>query len=238
MSLQVDRVYPTDRTVVSGSLGVESAGSDTHPLWHVDAQYQFRSRGSVSAETFRETPWTAESNAARERYNRISDLARVTPAFHATGAKIGGTLPVLEHDEIQAHGALRVLSDGNRQTEGYLQFQAPVVNRPRAWVALQPYAYVEQWDRTDPAYFSPERQTTLAVAGRAILSHEGWLVDVTVAPQLLSSETRTGPGYSAVTSVRRRVGAATIGGSWMTFEDRQQRYRLNRFTIDATIPVR
>ena len=236
-TLAIDRVFPTERTTVAGQVGVESARGAMQPLWRVDGGYQHPNGAAVQVEGFRESPWRAETWDARMRYNRITDLAVIPGDFHAHGSRITGVVPVGEHQEVVANAAVRTFSDGNRQVQGYLQYQVPLSSDQATWVAIQPYGYVEQWQRTEAAYFSPDRQVTVGATVRAILSRGPWVVDLSGTPQYLDSASRSGLGYAAVASVRRVVGRATVGATGMVFDDRKMKYRVQRVTMDVQVPV-
>ncbi|WP_239493128.1 tetratricopeptide repeat protein [Luteitalea sp. TBR-22] len=236
-TILIDRLYPTARTTLGGQVGVEQARGRTQPLWRVDGAWHQTGGQAVQVEAFRESPWRAETWDARMRYNRITDLASIPGDFHATGVRVGGVLPITDHQELQGNVAMRDFSDGNRQSQAYLQYQLPLSSRRDTWVALQPYGYVEQWARPDPRYFSPEQQVTAGATLRAIVTRGPWQIDMSATPQYLESESRRGFGYSAVGSLRRDAGPVSVGVSGMVFDDRKMAYRVQRITLDVQVPI-
>jgi tetratricopeptide (TPR) repeat protein len=236
-TLVIDRLFPTERTTLAGQVAVETARGATQPLWRAEAGYEHPNGIVVQAEGFRESPWRAETWDARMRYNRITDLSAMAGDFHGTGARLSAVLPVGERHQLQGNAAVRHFSDGNRQIQGYVQYQVPLSSRQRTWVAIQPYAYAERWARPDAAYFSPERQVTLGATVRAIVTRGGWAFDAAATPQYLDSASRQGFGYAVVGSVRREVGKMSLGATGMVFDDRKMGYRVQRVTVDVQVPV-
>ena len=237
VTVAVDRVFPTEHLALAGQVSLEQARGRTQPLYRADATYAFRSGASVTAQAVRESPWRAEAWDARMRYNRITDLAVMPGDFHATGGTLGVTLPVGRH-EVLGNASVKHSSDGNRQLQGYVQYQVPVSSRAATWIALQPFVYGETWQRQASAYFSPERQVTAGATVRAIVTRGAWTIDAAATPQYLDSASRSGFGYAAVGSVRRNVGRLSLGASGMIFDDMALKYRVRRVTVDVSVPVR
>jgi hypothetical protein len=235
--LSVDHMYPTERSTLAASVATEILNRHVEPVWRVNAAYDHPGGHQVSVSTFRETPWLPAAEDSRQEYSRAIDLSRIPAGFHDTGVKAGGSVAIGDHQAVQAHGAVRSFSDGNRETEAYVQYQVPISDRQATWIALQPYGYTEQWRRTEPGYFSPARQTTIGLTGRAIITRGPWTTDVSLRPQQLIGEDKSGPGFAAMASVRRQVGKGAIDVSYMIFEDRRYAYRLQRGMVTAVIPI-
>jgi tetratricopeptide (TPR) repeat protein len=236
-TVAIDRLFPTERTTLAGQVAIETARGATQPLWRAQAGYEHPSGVIVQGEGFRESPWRAETWDARMRYNRITDVSAMPGDFHDTGARLSAVVPVGERHQLQGNAAVRHFSDGNRQVQTYLQYQVPLSSRQRTWVAVQPYAYMERWQRPAAAYFSPERQVTLGATVRAIVTRGSWAFDAAATPQYLDSASRHGFGYAVVGSVRREVGKMSLGATGMLFDDSKMAYRVQRVTVDVQVPI-
>jgi hypothetical protein len=171
------------------------------------------------------------------RFNRINDLNATGALFHNTGGRAMIDLPLDDDQALQAEVGARHYSDGNVSRELYLQYQRRLSGNGTTWVAVQPHLYAEQWDRTSPAYFSPDLHATVGVTLRAIADRRSWTVDTAVTPQALFSSGREGVGAMLSGGLTRRIGRGSAGANVLWFSDRRYRFNLWHLSGEVRIPV-
>lgn len=240
VGLRLTDLFVTPRLALGGNAGVQRYAGQALATWGARARYATPAGRTVAVDAFRESPWAPAVDGGAMRFNRMSDLASVSPTFHSTGAHVAASTPLSDRTAISGDVDVRRFSDGNRQASLYLQGQRAWSRTSGAnstWVAVQPHVYVEGWSDRATAYFSPSTYTATGVTLRAIVERGGWSFDGSVAPQGLFEQGRSGVGLLATGSGRVRVGSASIGAGVMLFDDRRHDYQVTRVTADVRIPV-
>jgi tetratricopeptide (TPR) repeat protein len=240
-SVGVRDLFVRPELSIAGDLGFvnSSAGGGDLVTADFDLRWYREDTSVVGLLGYRESLLAGHEDMDPRLFNRIINLAAVTPSFAINGGRLylDEALRETARDRLWLSAGAENYEDGNLRGYFYGHYQLPLAQRPGLWAVVRPNAFVEAFKRSDvPDYFSPSSHATVGVAGHAIIERGRWRIEGEVDPQILITEGDPGYGAYALLDASVDLGRATVGISGFGFYDSHDDYWLARAMARVVVP--
>lgn len=221
--LAVENLFLTPALEADLEVGVEDYEEKTLEVAGLKVTAHLSDHTRLGASVARESLWSTYNRSDPRHFNRILDLEALGPAFYSDSVRVFADLAVGDRHRARLELGERDYADENRQAWLYAHYQIPLHEAHESWTFLRPNVYVEQFDRSERAYFSPREHRSVGAALHLGRQSGPWQLEAEVNPMWLQGEADSGAGGWAVLRAERRRGRLSAGfGVFAVYDDRDE----------------